>query len=56
MHWSLMDNYEWADGYTQKFGLAEVDFGGTLNRRPRASARLYGEIARANALGQLAIS
>ena len=55
MHWSLMDNYEWADGYTQKFGLAEVDFT-TFERTPRPSARLYSSIARANALPQEALA
>jgi beta-glucosidase len=49
MHWSLMDNFEWADGYTQKFGLADVDFG-TFERTPRPSARVYSAIARANGL------
>jgi beta-glucosidase len=50
MHWSLMDNYEWADGYTQKFGLAAVDFNGTLARTPRPSAAVYSAIARTNTL------
>ena len=49
MHWSLMDNFEWADGYTQRFGLVAVDFA-TGERTPRPSAGVYGEIARANAL------
>jgi len=49
MHWSLMDNYEWADGFTQRFGLAHVNFT-TFERTLRPSARVYGEIARANAL------
>jgi len=39
-HWSLMDNYEWAHGYTMKFGLYEVDQK-TKALVPRASARVF---------------
>lgn len=42
-HWSIMDNYEWAHGYSMKYGLYEVNFQ-TKERRPRHSAKLYSKI------------
>lgn len=41
--WSLLDNYEWAAGYSQRFGIVHVDTE-TFERTPKASARWYRDV------------
>jgi beta-glucosidase len=46
-HWSLLDNFEWADGYRGRFGLYRVDFSDPERPRTRTrSAEIYANIAR----------
>jgi beta-glucosidase len=45
--WSLMDNFEWADGYTNRFGIHYVDYT-TQKLTPKLSAQFYREVIKAN--------
>ena len=43
LHWSLLDNFEWATGYRERFGLVFVDFQ-SQRRLPKDSARWYAQL------------
>jgi beta-glucosidase len=45
--WSLLDNFEWAHGFTKRFGLVHVDYE-TLKRTPKASAHFYSRVVASN--------
>ncbi|GAA3825699.1 hypothetical protein GCM10022226_53070 [Sphaerisporangium flaviroseum] len=47
--WSLLDNFEWAEGYTKRFGIVHVDFD-TQRRLLKDSARWYREVIQRNGL------
>ena len=46
--WSLMDNFEWAEGYSQRFGLAAVDFAASRRRTIKDSGHWYARVAATN--------
>jgi len=51
LHWSLLDNFEWAEGLRMRFGLVRVAYPGQ-ERTLRDSAKLYAKIAASNTLPQ----
>lgn len=47
LHWSFLDNFEWARGYTERFGLVYVDYR-TCERIPKDSAKWYAQVIETN--------
>ncbi len=47
--WSLLDNFEWAQGYTKRFGIVYVDYA-TQQRIPKSSARWFQSVIAENAI------
>lgn len=49
MYWSLMDNFEWAQGFAPRFGLIDVNYQ-TFQRTVRESARKYAQVCKTGVL------
>lgn len=54
-HWTLVDNFEWLEGWGVRFGLIELNQY-TQKRTPRISASMFGEICRANAITEAIVA
>ena len=55
LHWTAMDNFEWAEGYSKRFGLLAVDRV-TLERTPKPSAAVFAEVCRTRTIAAEAVS
>jgi beta-glucosidase len=53
-YWSLVDNFEWSEGWTPRFGLFSLERAGQ-KRTARPSAAVYAEICQANAIAEMAL-
>ncbi|KAM0829776.1 hypothetical protein ACQ4PT_066663 [Festuca glaucescens] len=47
--WSFLDNFEWAMGFTKRFGLVYVDYKNGLSRHPKASAMWFSRFLNSEA-------
>lgn len=47
LHWSLLDNFEWAEGFSKRFGLIHVDFD-SQKRTIKPSAKYYASTIKKN--------
>lgn len=47
-YWSLLDNFEWAEGYSQRFGIVHVDFSNHQKRTIKDSGHWYANVAKTN--------
>ena len=47
MQWSFLDNFEWSEGYNERFGIVYVDYP-TLQRIPKDSAFFFRDIIASN--------
>lgn len=47
-HWSLMDNFEWAEGYQKRFGLVYVDYKNNCKRIVKDSGKFYADLIKTN--------
>ena len=54
-YWSSIDNFEWAEGFTPRFGLVHVDYA-TQERTPKQSAYLYRDIIRRGGISEEELS
>ena len=48
--WSLLDNFEWAQGYHDRFGIVHIDYGATVDRTIKESGWWYRDVIAANGL------
>ncbi|MFQ5341827.1 MAG: family 1 glycosylhydrolase, partial [Anaerolineae bacterium] len=48
-HWTLVDNFEWIEGWSMRFGLIGLDVE-TQERRPKPAAQVYASICKSNKL------
>ena len=49
LYWALMDNFEWAEGFTPRFGLIDIDYN-TQQRTVRESAKKYAQVCKTGIL------